>query len=366
MKKINMKWIIIGAAVIVVIAIIIFLSLQNRKDTGSEKDEPDGQQEQTVTGVMKDGELVDYEAEGMLVLDTYKNRKVTVTPTETEVYQSILLEAEDAEVEADNADRVQKNDWISLDYVGYIDEQESDALNETGAVIQVGAGNLFNAAFERSLMGLKIGEDYSFDISFPEDYYDVDVAGQDVTFSVTVNAKFNDDYAKAMSKNKYSTVKEYFEYMKVKEEKENRETVGDTVWDELVEKCEVKEYPEGSKKQAYKDLKRSYKGFAEASGFTYDEFIGNLGYTEQDMRSMANDNVRNRMIAKTIAVKENLQLTDEQYEAYLLEYVDPEEEEDKTIKALEKAYWEQESSYPRDDMLIELVKEYIGKKAKMK
>lgn len=365
MKKKHIKWILLGAAVVVMIALIIFLCLRG-KDTSSENEVQDSEQEQTVTGDMKDGELVDYEAEGMLVLDTYKNRQVTVTPTETEVYQSILLEAEDAEVEAENADRVQKNDWISLDYVGYIDEQESDALNETGAVIQVGAGNLFNAAFERSLMGLKIGEDYSFDISFPEDYYDVDVAGQDVTFSVTINAKFNDDYARAMSKNKYSTVKEYFEYMKVKEEKENRETVGDTVWDELVEKCEVKEYPEGSKKQAYKDLKRSYKGFAEASGITYDEFIGDLGYTEQDVRSMANDNVRDRMIAKTIAVKENLQLTDEQYEAYLLEYVDPEEEADKTIKAMEKAYWEQESSYPRDDMLIELVKEYIGKMAKMK
>lgn len=366
MKKKHIKWILLGAVVVVLIALVLFFCLRGGNETSPENEVQDSEQEQTVVGDMKDGELVDYEAEGMLVLDTYKNREVTVTPTETEVYQSILLEAEDAEVEAENADRVQKNDWISLDYVGYIDEQESDALNETGAVIQVGAGNLFNAAFERSLMGLKIGEEYSFDISFPEDYYDVDVAGQDVTFSVTVNAKFNDDYAKAMSKNKYPTVKEYFEYMKVKEEKENRETVGDTVWDELVEKCEVKEYPEGSKKQAYKDLKRSYQGFAEASGITYDEFIGDLGYTEQDVRSMANDNVRDRMIAKTIAVKENLKLTDEQYEAYLLEYVDPEEEADKTLKAMEKAYWEQESSYPRDDMLIELVKEYIGKTAKMK
>lgn len=366
MKKKHRKWMLIGAAVVVLIALVLFFCLRGGSESGPEKEVQDREQQQTVTGDMKDGELVDYEAEGMLVLDTYKNRKVTVTPTDTEVYQSILLEAEDAEVEGVNADRVQKNDWISLDYVGYIDEQESDALNETGAVIQVGAGNLFNAAFERSLMGLKIGEDYSFDISFPENYYDVDVAGQDVTFSVTVNAKFNDDYAKVMSKDKYPTVKEYFAYMKKKEEKENRETVGDTVWEELVEKCEVKEYPEGSKKQAYKDLKRSYQGFAEASGITYDEFVGDLGYTDEDMHSMANDNVRNRMVAKTIAKKENLQLTDEQYEAYLLDYLEPEEEADKTLKAMEKAYQEQESSYPRDDMLIELVKEFIGKSAQMK
>lgn len=365
MKKKYGKWILLGAAVILVLVLAVFLFLRGKKETGQEETVQESGQEETVIGDMKDGELVDYEAQGMLDLASYKNRKVTVTPTDTEVYQSILLEAEDAEVEGENADRVQKNDWISLDYVGYIEGQESEDLNETGAVIQVGAGNLFNAAFERSLMGLKIGEDYSFAISFPGNYYDVDVAGQDVTFSVTVNAKFNDEYAKAMSKKKYPTVKDYFAYMKRKVEKENRETVGDTVWDELVEECEVKEYPEGSKKQAYKDLKRSYKGFAEASGITYDEFIGDLGYTDQDIRSMANENVRNRMVAKTIAQKENLQLTDEQYEAYLLDYIEPEEEEDKTLKALEKAYWEQESSYPRDDMLIELVKKYIGEKAQM-
>ena len=46
-------------------------------------------------GEMKDGELVDYTKNNMLELGKYKGRTVTVTPTETEVYQAILLEAED-------------------------------------------------------------------------------------------------------------------------------------------------------------------------------------------------------------------------------------------------------------------------------
>ena len=60
-----------------------------------------------------------------------------------------------------------------------------------------------------------------------------------------------------MSKNKYPNVKAYYAYAKAKEEKENREGIGDTVWEDLLKECNVKKYPEGSRKQAYKDQKRS-------------------------------------------------------------------------------------------------------------
>ena len=260
----------------------------------------------------------------------------------------------------------EKGDWISLDYEGYVDDQPSDDLSESGAVIQVGARNLFNAAFERGLMGLKLGETYNLNVTFAEDDADPDVAGKTITFSVEVNAKFNDAYAKKMSKNKYPNVKAYYEYAKAKEEKENREGIGDTVWEDLLKECNVKKYPAGSRKQAYKDQKRSYQVFAKVSGQSYEEFIGALGQTDEDIQSSADDQVKARMTAKTIAIKEGLTLSDADYERFLLAFLEPEEEEDKTLKAMEKRYLEEQSCYPRDDMLIELVKEYLGKNSKMK
>lgn len=362
MTKGKKKGLIAALICILGIGIVILVLCQNRSgDAGKEK-----KQVKDVSREIKDGEIIDYEAQGMITLGTYKGRKVTVTPTETEVYQSILLEAEDAKVRGENADRVENGDWISLDYEGFIDEQPVDELNETGAVIQVGAGELFTPAFERGLMGLKIGSAYTVNVSFAEDYFDVDVAGQDVTFSVTVNSKFNDLYAKEMSKGKYKTVKEYYEYARVKEERENRNGIGDAVWDDLVKECKVKRYPKGIQEQAYKDQKRSYTYFAKQSGMTYEEFIGSLMSSESDVKSMAKDNVRDRMVAKTIARKENLTMTDSQYEQFLLKFLEPEEEENKTLKAMETRYRKEQSSYPRDDMLVELVKQYLGEHAKVK
>ncbi len=362
MKKGTKKWWIVVAVLLVAAAFAVLFFMQYGK-----KNQSNGENRKNeIEAAGNDGELVDYEANGMLTLGKYMERPATVKATETEVYQSILLEAEDAHVNAENADRVMKGDWISLDYEGYIDEQPVEDLNESGAVIQVGAGNLFNAAFERGLLGLKTGETYNLTVSFPEEYMDAEVAGETVTFSVEVTAKFNDDYAKAMSKNKYKTVEEYFQYAKAKEEQENRDGIGDTVWEDLMKDCKVKKYPEGSRSQAYKDQKRSYRVFARASGITYENFIGNLGYTDEDIHSMGDDSVKARMVAKTIAAQRKLTMSDAEYERLLCAYLEPEEDEDKTIKAMEKRYLEEQSSYPRDDMLVEFVKQYIGKHAKIK
>ncbi len=365
MKKTH---IIGGIAAIVVVALIalILVWYTQKGHTGDTTADTDNDTTEEIQCDMIDGELVDYEAQGMLTLGDYTDLTVTVTPTDTEVYESILSDAEDAEVDVTNADRVMKGDWVSIDYVGYVDGVQSDDLDEVSVVTCVGSGKLFNQTFERNLMGQKVGEDCEFDVTFSDSYEDDTVAGSEVTFSVTVNAKFNDDYADAMSDGKYPTVEEYFAHQKKKDKKDNVESAGDTLWDDYVEGCKVIEYPSGAKKQAYKDLKRSYTGFAEASGLSYSEFISSLGYSKSDLQSMANENVRDRMIAQSISVKEGLTLSDEQYLQYLIAYLEPEDDDDQSVEALEESYMEQESSFPRDDMLIYLVKEYLGEHATVK
>lgn len=363
MKKIKTKWLLLALICILGIIIAVLIVNQSSKKNKTVKNSGNNQRQELVaSGEMKDGELLDYEALGMLEMGEYKGLAVNVTPTETDVYESILAEAEKYKYE----ERVKKGDWISLDYEGFINGQSMEELTENSAAIKVGAGHLFTPAFERALLGFKIGSEYTFDISFAEDYFDTDVAGQDVTFSVTVNAKFNDVYAKKMSKGKYKTVEAYYEQAKVEEEKGNRNNAGETAWDDYATGCKVKKYPGGSRKQAYKDQKRSYKWFAKEGGLTYEEFIGQMQCTDADVHSLADDNVRDRMIAKTIAKKENLTLTDEEYERLLLLDLAPSEDEDKTLKAMEKRFKEERSCYPRDDMLIEYVKAFIGKHAKMK
>ena len=126
----------------------------------------------------------------------------------------------------------------------------------------------------------------------------------------------------------------------------------------------MKEYPEGSKKQAFSDLKRQYQGIGDMNGTSYEEVIADLGMTEEDVKGLARDEVKGRMIAKTIAAKEHITISDHEYRNYLLDEVDPEDKDDVTITELEKTYKETTSVYPKDDMMVRLVKEFIGKYAK--
>lgn len=356
-------WIIIGIALIVIgalIGIIWGMGTRHKQETTSE--EESGEIE--ASGAMKDGELIDYEKDGSLILDSYIGIKAKVTPTKEDVYRHILTEIEDKEIKVSGEERVKKGDWVVMDYEGTIGGIANDDLTESGIIIQVGAGDLFNADFERKLTGLLLGQEYSFNVAFPDDYFDVDVAGQTVKFTVTIDWKFNEAFVGPLSKNKYKTVDEYYAYAKSEDRQENVDSLGDTLWDEYIEKCEVKKYPEGSRKQAYADLQREYNVFGEDSGLTYEEVIANLNMTDDDVKDLAKDEVKGRMIAKTIAVKENLKLSEQQYREYLIEEVSPDDEEDVTLKGLEKSYKEKTSAYPRDDMLVNLVKDFIGKNAK--
>lgn len=343
-----------------VIGIVCGLNAKKQnQDSGN--DEGDSIQ---IEGAMKDGEIIDYEKDGSLTLDNYLGIKGTVTPTKEEVYRSILNQVEEKKVKVSGEERVKKGDWVLMDYSGAMDGQESEDLTEEGIVIEVGAGDLFNADFERKLTGLSLGQEYSFDVAFPSNYFDVDVAGQTVTFTVTISWKFNEAFVRPLSSNKYQTVDEYYAYMKTEVRQENVDALGDTIWDEYLEKCKVSKYPEGSKKQAYADLKRQYNGIGELSGLSYEEVIAGWGMTDADVKDLAKDEVKGRMVAKTIAAKENLVLSDEKYREYLLDEVSPGEDEEQTLKALEKSYMEDTGAYPRDDMLIRLVKEFIDEHAK--
>lgn len=353
------KIVIAICSVVILAGIVLAFSMgQTKKENNDAKKETP-----KVYGEMKDGEVIDYEKSGNLTLKEYKGLKVTVTPSKEDVYRYILNEIEEKEITVSGEERVKKGDWVMMDYSGAIGGQAMDTLEESGIVIQVGSEDLFNADFQRKLTGLTVGEEYTFDVTFPENYFDLEVAGEKVTFTVTVSFKFNEAFVKPLSKNKYSTHEEYFEYAKGKERQENVDAAGDMIWDEYIEKCKVKEYPEGSKKQAYADLQKQYNGIGELSGLSYEEVISGWGMTDEDVKDLAKDEVKGRMIAKSIAAKEKLSIDNERYREFLVDEVSP-DDEDATIEELEKSYIKDISTYPKDDMLVLVVKDFLGKHAK--
>lgn len=84
----------------------------------------------------------------------------------------------------ESVDRAAKSsDRVKIDYRGTIDGK--DFAGGTGNDVQLILGDgKFLKDFENSLIGMKPGNNKSFDVVFPEDYHSKDIAGKTVTFEV--------------------------------------------------------------------------------------------------------------------------------------------------------------------------------------
>ncbi len=81
---------------------------------------------------------------------------------------------------------VKKGDRVKIDYHGVIDGNDFGGGKAEDIQLIIGDGK-FLKDFEASLIGMKVGNNKSFDVVFPEDYHGKDIAGKTVTFEVKLN-----------------------------------------------------------------------------------------------------------------------------------------------------------------------------------
>jgi len=98
-----------------------------------------------------------------------------------EIMRKQRVSYEAAERAAENGDRV------TMDYRGTIDGVEFAGGAAQGQSVVLGEGR-FLPEFEKQLRGMKVGEQKSFELKFPDDYAGKDVAGKTAVFEVTVKA----------------------------------------------------------------------------------------------------------------------------------------------------------------------------------
>ncbi len=92
-----------------------------------------------------------------------------------------------------------------LDFRGTLDGEPFEGGSGEDVPFEIGAGRSI-PGFEDELVGLRVGDDKSFEIEFPEDYGAEEVAGKRVRFEVTLKAlrrrelpELDDEFAKDVS-----------------------------------------------------------------------------------------------------------------------------------------------------------------------
>ena len=366
-RKKNKKKAVIGALCLVAgIAIVARISILIYKEVSRQSTASGDRQEELEKKAEKlaDGETFDFEKAGFLKLGKYKGLTAYVQPEDEDVYSEMIAVAEENEGKGDKT--VRDGDLVNIAFTGKLDGKELEDASAEDAYVWIGKGEYVDD-FEKGIVGIEKGKKKTIDCKFPADYDDEELAGKTVQFTIEVLDKFSDKTAEKASEGAYKTVQEYFEYERANQLAENKESKGELVWDELRENSEVKSAPASVFTTAKEDVTRMYTNFAELSGTTVEELLAQFDMEEGGIDELANDTVAEQMIAKTIAAKEGLTMDDAYYEAKLREMLGSEEDEETakmTLEELEKEYRETVGSRPRDDMLVERVRDYVGEQAK--
>lgn len=103
------------------------------------------------------------------------------------------------------ADRAARNeDQLRIDFSGKLNGVVFEGGEARDFTVVLGSGRML-PDFEKAIVGMKAGETKSFDMTFPADYHGKDVAGKQVTFTITAHVveephlpEVNAEFAKSL------------------------------------------------------------------------------------------------------------------------------------------------------------------------
>lgn len=282
------------------------------------------------------GEEPEYKALDYVTLGQYKALEVTVCSldvTEDEIQQQFyddcsshdkLLQVTEGEVA--------EGDVVNIDYVGSIDGVEFDGGTDKGVDLTIGSGT-FIPGFEDGLIGAAIGKEINVNVTFPENYGNTDVAGKDAVFAVTVNfvkkaPEMTDDIVAEISDHK--TVDEYRkgveEQLKADKEAQQNSDKINGILNQIYSASTINGYPEEVVNYRTAQMKAYYTQIAEQSDMTLADFLSNqLQMTEEQFDQQCPAVIKQSMIQelllKAVAESENMEISDEEYEAGIEKYI---------------------------------------------
>ena len=116
-----------------------------------------------------------------------------------------MLDRQADMVDAEEGAAVEKDDFITLDFKGFVDGEAFAGGESKDYPLQVGS-NSFIPGFEDQLIGATIGNEIKVNVKFPEEYHSEELKGKDAVFECTVKSikkkvlpELNDDFAKKAS-----------------------------------------------------------------------------------------------------------------------------------------------------------------------
>lgn len=264
-----------------------------------------------------------------IAIDGYKGieiEAVSAEVTEEKINEEIDKARQRASSIAEVEDRpAQDGDITVIDFEGFMNGEAFEGGKGENYNLTIGSGS-FIPGFEEQIIGHTKDEEFTINVTFPEDYQVDELAGQPAEFKIKLHEiktrilpDLDDDFVQDVSE--ASTVEEYkAEIAKNLEEdlkKERDADIENKLVDVLVEKVEG-EIPQAMYENKIDDMIREFDMRVRAQGLDLETYMQYAGLSQDDLRAQYEDEaekrVKIRLALEKIAEIENIEADDEALE----------------------------------------------------
>jgi trigger factor len=227
-------------------------------------------------------------------------------------------EAEGAEGKAAEAEVTEAKDAAAES-----PEKDAQPVQMEEVLVEIGGANTI-PEFTKNLAGAKAGEERSFEVSYPEDFYDKRLAGMVFDYKVKVNAikkktlpELNDDFAKELSpdfQNLGDLKQRFRENMEAELKHKTEHETKDKLIEELVAKHDFPVPRSMVEHQIDLRLERGLRALAAQGMKTEDMRRMDFGRLRAGQEEFAIKEVKSSVLLAKIAIKENIQVSDQELE----------------------------------------------------
>jgi trigger factor len=216
----------------------------------------------------------------------------------------------------------EKTDIVNIDFNGSVNGEAIKGGSAKNYRLDLMENN-FIEGFADQLVGHKIAEEFTINVTFPQGYHDAALAGKPAEFKVKINdiskkvvPELTDEVAKKVGP--FETVEQMKEevrnLLKQSEDQENTYRKQKAVVDFLLENANV-EIPDSMVGREAKLLMDEVQQRLKSQGLSWEKFLDSEGHesTWENLREEARKRIKTSLIFGAIAKQESMQVNESEF-----------------------------------------------------
>lgn len=287
--------------------------------------------------------------------------KTDAEVTEEEVMAEVEKERESNSRTITVEDRaVEDKDILTINFEGFMDGVPFEGGKAEDYSLTIGSHSFIDT-FEEQLIGAKIGEEVTVNVTFPENYQAEELAGKPAEFKVLVKEikvkelpELDDEFAKDVSE--FDTLEEYKADVKKNlsetKEKEALAAKEDKVIQKIIDNATM-EIADLMVETQTRNIAEDFARRIQQQGLSIEQYFQFTGLTTEtfleQMKPQALKRIQTRLVLEKIVELENVQVSDEKVEAELKNMAENYQME---VEKMKELMGEEELSNLRKDLQV--------------